>query len=120
MNDPTQAVGFFGKYITEGEVVLVCAALLGAICHFLNKRWRGEIDGSLWHYMVVTPGLTCATILAILAACLVVVAVGQIEAMRPHMIVALGFGIGWTLDSGIAQRFLGNKDGPDEGGGHSP
>jgi hypothetical protein len=93
-----------GPYITSAELVLLTAALVGLLAHFLVKRFRGEITASLFRYLVEQPGFTVATIISIVAACLGIVATGQLENLAPHLTVALGFGTGWTLDSAIAPR----------------
>lgn len=88
---PARAIQFF------------LAGLAGLLCHYLSKRGKGEIPGvSLYQYLFIdTPGLTFATLLALVAATFAAVAIGGLEEMKLTIAVAAGFTAGWTLDSGI-------------------
>ncbi len=85
-------------------VYFLIAGLAGLLAHYMSKRWRHEIKGSIVKYLFIdSPGLTAATILALIAADFAAVAVGGLEDMKLTTAVAAGFTAGWTVDSAIAQ-----------------
>ena len=89
---PLAAVNFF------------LAGLAGIVVHYISKRARREITGSLYHYLFVdTPGYTLATVLALVAADFGAVAALGIEDMKISTLVATGFTAGWAIDSSVTQ-----------------
>jgi hypothetical protein len=101
-------------YVAPHMLVLVLAALAGLLLHYVSKHNRGEIDDTLSEYLCDHPGYTLSTLLTILASCFGVVATGQLDTMALHIVVAFGFGIGWTCDSAITPKALGGR--ASEGG----
>jgi hypothetical protein len=98
------------ELITPGMVLLFVSSVAGTFAHYVNLRLRGDTKVGPIGYLIETPGFTIATFIALIAADLGLVAVGQIENSTPHVIAALGFTTGWALDSGIAARCHHDED----------
>ena len=83
-------------------VYFMFAGLFGLAANYVNMSGKGQIEGSLYRYLVVDrPGRTLASILALLAAGFAAVAVGGLEDMKITTAVAAGFTSGWAIDAGV-------------------
>ena len=86
----------------DTTLMLSLAAVIGMLAHYVKKWGRKEITGNLFDYLVVDyPGNTIAALMTLAAAIVAIVATGQLTSMQPPAIMALGFGAGWTIDSGV-------------------
>jgi len=93
--------------------LLILAAVIGMVAHFAKKAMRGQFDEipqrnpfqldfyvQLWRYaFVLQPASSVSALLTVAAACLAIYATGSLEAAKPAMIFAAGFGCGWVGDS---------------------
>lgn len=87
-------------WITVAEIRFFLGGLVGGLAHFVVKRWKGEITGSAYQYLVVDyPGRTASAVVALVAATAAVEAVGGFSGMTLSGVVAAGFTAGWTADS---------------------
>jgi hypothetical protein len=104
------------KFLSMPTLWLIAACVAGMIAHVFKKAMRGELGvggtnpfklpfyrGMYSYLLLEKPGHTAAAFLTCLAACLGIVATGQIEMLKPHIIIALGFTTGWACNSGINQ-----------------
>lgn len=83
-------------------LLLSLGAIIGVLAHFSKKYARQEITGNLYHYFVVDyPGNTISALLTLVSVLAAIVATGQLEHMQTAAIVAMGFGSGWVIDSGV-------------------
>jgi hypothetical protein len=94
-------------WLTLNEIRFLLGGLVGAIAHFLVKRAKGEISGSLYRYMVVDhPGRSFAAIVGIVAATAAAEAVGGLSGMTLPGVVAAGFTAGYAADSAFNKGSL--------------
>ncbi len=95
-------------------IALYIAAFAGMFAHFAKKLLRDELprvhhDGGfrkwtchLWRYLAVDyPQHTAAAILTVIGACMGVMALGQLHTQPIYMVIGIGFGCGWVIDSGV-------------------
>jgi hypothetical protein len=88
--------------LTHAELVFALCAAGGAILHWAKKAARGEITWNPVDYWLVDNRLHSAGALgALVLAVWGIVFSGSLSGMQAHMIVAGGFTLGYTLDSGI-------------------
>lgn len=102
--NPADLTAWLPAWLPANAVYFFLGGIAGLLAHFLSKRGKGEIHCSLYHYLFVeTPGLTFATVLALVAADFAAVAMAGLDEAKLAVAVATGFTAGWTLDSGISQ-----------------
>lgn len=86
----------------DTTLLLSLAAVAGMLAHYVKKWGRKEITGNLFDYLIVDyPGNTIAALMTLAAALAAIVATGQLTGMQQPAIMALGFGAGWAIDSGV-------------------
>lgn len=87
-------------YVVHNELVFLAGGLAGMVAHFVSKRAKGEISGTLVHYIFIDhPGATLSSVITMIAASLAAQAFGGLEEMKLATAAAAGFTAGWTADS---------------------
>lgn len=83
-------------------LIFALAALLGIVMQFAVKRFRGELVGDLFDYLVLThPQHTLAALSATGAAVAAVAASGQLDQASLVYVIASGVTTGYAFDSAI-------------------
>ena len=91
------------QFLTPAMAWLFAFSVVGLLAHFLSARLRGQLADTLVEYLFIKHrGYMLSTLIALIAADLALVAVGQIEGIATHILGALGFTTGYSLDSCIS------------------
>jgi hypothetical protein len=95
------------SWLTLNEIRFLLGGLVGSMAHFVVKRAKGEIAGSLYRYMVVDyPGRSFSALVGLVAATAAAEAVGGLSGMTVPGVVAAGFTAGYATDSAFNKGSL--------------
>jgi hypothetical protein len=88
--------------LSSPATVFYACGFAGMVAHYAKKWTRGEINLSLFEYMVKdNPKASVAAVCTCLGATTAIVATGTLHGMDIPTVAALGFTTGFAIDSAV-------------------